>query len=266
MKHISSILLFLFFFTFSLSAESIVSLLSRPDKDYPLSNTVRWEDDNNPGLLLLPDLPESYNIFKRFTAYHPIVTVERFYRIKLPAVFKGNTSESRRRLFTAILNIFGKPETQVGYTYHSSRRNKDIVFLQKSYISDKRGKRIDGFYFTPNTLPDNFIYYQFIDDVNSAGTVFEQKIITGNDFLSYRSTNIESVRIFIFPVMNKGGTRNEILFFTSGEYLYIYNCGQVLKEPALKSLGFSVNVSSMFRKRMDIMARWMEDQLSELNK
>ena len=264
MKHVFSILFFLFFFIFSLSAESVTSLLSHPAEDYPLSNTIRWDDAEARELLLLPDdFSEADNIYSRFIDYHPQITIERLYRIKLPGEYYASNSESRLILFTKILNILGKPETLVGYTYHSSRKNKDIILIEESYISNKRGKRIEGFHFTVKNIPEKYSYYQFINDANSKGAVFEQKILVKDKFLGYQSTNIESVKIFIIPVMKNGGTRTEMVLFPSDGYLYIYNCSQILKEPVVKALGISVNVSSMFKKRMDVMAKWIADQLSE---
>ena len=84
-------------------------------------------------------------------------------------------------------------------------------------------------------------------------TVFEQAILVNDSFLSYQSTNIETIRFFIFPVVKKKGTRNGLLFFTDKEYLYIYNCTQVFKEPAVKNLGFPIHLPSMVIKRVDVM-------------
>ena len=251
----------LFSFSIELIAESLASLIDRSGDDYPLSKTIYWEDGSIPELSLLPDIPGAGAIRERFLSYKPEITVQRLYRIKLPELFSGNTEEQRRSLFTSIVNIFGKPETQLGYTYHSATRDKDIVLFEESYISTKKGKQIPAFSYIPDTLPEKIDYFQYIDEANFSGSIFEQKIIVGKDFLSYQSTNIKSLWYFIIPVLKKGGTRNEVLFFSSGQYLYIYNCTQVLKEPAVKKFGFPLHLPSMFRKRMDVMVEWMEDHL-----
>ncbi|MCK5199690.1 MAG: hypothetical protein KAR21_15130 [Spirochaetales bacterium] len=263
MKQTLLILFILFIFgIFNLTAESYSNLLNRSDEEYPLSNSFSREDSEVSRLSLLPDLPASDSFIQRFNDYHPEVTVERLYRIDLPAKYSDDTPESRRILFTDIVNILGKPETQVGYTYHSSRKDDDVVLFEELYISNKKGKQISGPVFSVDALPKEFSYYQYVDEANFPGSVFEQTIMVADSFLSYQSTNIETIRIFIFPIVKKKGTRNEVLFFISGEYLYIYNCTQLLKEPAIKSLGFPVNMPSMFRKRMDVMGEWLEDQIS----
>jgi len=264
MKQIFFGVLFFIFITFSLIPESFENLLNRSDEEYPLSNSISREDNDPYRLSLLPDLQASSGIIQRFNDYHPEITVERLYRIGLPVKYSRNTPESRLTLFTDIVNIFGKPGTQLGYTYHSATRDKDIELFEESYISNKRGKEISGFSFTSNTLPSKIDYFQYIDEANFSGTVFEQKIIVGDDFLSYQSTNMKSLWYFIIPVLKKEGTRNEVLFFTLGEYLYIYNCSQVLKEPAVKNLGFPIHLPSMFKKRMDVMAEWLEDEISTI--
>ena len=256
MKYFTVIML-LFSLSISLTAEPLTNLNNRPDDDYPLRKTIYWDEDSIPELTLLPDIPGAEVIKEGFLSYKPEITIQRIYRIKL----SGDTAEQRASLFTEIVNILGKPETQVGYTYHSATRDKDIVLFEESYISDKRGKQISGFSYTPDTLPEKIDYFQYIDEANFAGSVFEQKIIVNEDFLRYQSTNIKTLKYFIIPVLKKGGTRNDILFFSSGQYLYIYNCAQVLKEPAVKNLGFPIHIPSMFKKRMDIMAEWLEDYL-----
>ncbi|MCK5198357.1 MAG: hypothetical protein KAR21_08405, partial [Spirochaetales bacterium] len=248
MKYFTIIML-LFSLSAGLAAESPADLGNRPDDDFPLSKTIYRDGDSTPELTLLPDVPGAEVIRERFLSYKPEITIQRIYRIKLSELFSGDTADQRVSLFTEIVNIFGKPETQVGYTYHSATRDKDIVLFEESYISDKRGKQISGFSYTPNTLPGKIDYYQYIDEANFAGSVFDQKIIVEDDFLRYQSTNIKSLKFFIIPVLKKEGTRNDILFFSSGEYLYIYNCAQVLKEPAVKNLGFPIHIPSMFRKR-----------------
>jgi len=267
MKQTVLILLILTFSGISnLTAETSSNLLNRSGEEYPLSNTVTMEDSEVFRLLLLPDSPASAGIIQRFTNYQPEITVERLYRIDLPVKYSDNTPEIQHLLFTDIINILGKPETQVGYTYHSSRKDDDVALFEELYISNKKGKQIPGFVFSIDTLPKDFSYYQYVDEANFPGTVFEQNILVADNFLNYQSTNITTVRLFIFPIVKKKGTRNEVLFFISRNYLYIYNCTQLLKEPVLNSIGFSVNMPSMFRKRMDVMAEWLEDEISTIAK
>jgi hypothetical protein len=232
------------------------------DEEYPLSNTVRLGIDD-PILAISPDFPGANDIINRFNEYSPAVTKERFYKIKLTQEYSD--TQSLKGLFLKIINAFGNPETIVGYTYFSSTRDKDIVMFEKSYISDKRGKQIEGFSFNIDNLPGEINYYQYVDEANFSGTVSKQKIIVDDNFLSYQSINIKSIWYYFIPVMKKGGTRNEVLFFVSDQYLYIYNCTQLLKEPAITNLGFPIHLPSMFRKRMDVMVRWLEDQLNLSN-
>ena len=262
----NAILISIVFFSFGLvNLNGETTLFNRSNEDYPLSNTISLRDGDVLKLQLLPDSPLFENMQARFTQYHPELTLERLYRIKIPVKYSVNSSESKLSLFTAIVNILGKPETQVGYTYHSSRKDKDVVLFEKLYLSNSKGKQISGFTFSEDTLPKELVYYQYVDEANFQGSVFEQSIKVYDKFLSYQSTNIDPIRFFIFPIVKKKGMRNEVLFFTAGQYLYVYNCTQISKEPAEKKLGFSISMTSFFRKRMDVMAEWMEDQLLEIN-
>ncbi|ADK83323.1 DUF6675 family protein [Sediminispirochaeta smaragdinae] len=234
------------------------SLLSdHPDGDYPLHDTIRWEEGEIPILTLLPDVPGADALRERFFDYRPEVTVQKLYRIKLPA----QLDLSDRELFTAVVNVLGTPETQVGYTYHSSRRDEDVVLFEETYISDKKGKRKDSFSYTPEDVPQSISYYQYVDEANFSGTVLKEEIEVGDDFLSFRSTNIERMWYAIVPVLKAGGTRSEMLMFTADGYLYVYSASQVEEEPGARKLGVPIHLPSMFGKRMDVMATWVEDQL-----
>lgn len=156
----------------SLAAGSFSNLLNRSDEEYPLSNTVFREDSEASRILLLSDLPASASLMQRFYDYQPEITVERLHRIDLPAKFSNDTPESRRILFTDIVNILGKPETQARYTYYSSRKGKDVLLFEELYISNKKGKQISGLVFSEDTLPKEFSYYQYVDEASFSGTVF----------------------------------------------------------------------------------------------
>ncbi len=245
---------------FSVFPVSLSSLIDRPDEEFPLSETVTWGEDETTVLTLLPDLPGARSIEDRFQEFSPEITVQRLYRIKLPEGIDGNTAEERLRLFTKIVNLFGRPETQVGYTYYSRTRERDIVLFDESFISDKRGRPVEGFNYNFSSLPDEIEYYQLVDEANFSSTVFLQKIMVNRDYIRFSSTNTERIWMNIIPIMKSGGTRNELLIFIHDGYLYTFNCTQIAKIPTARKLGIPVNIPSMFRKRMDVMARWMEEQ------
>ena len=119
-----------------LTAVPLASLLDDPAKELPLKATVRWEGEGElPPLTLLPDVPGALPIRQRFLAFQPEVTVEMFFQMDLPQGYLLDTPEDRRLLFTDIVNSFGKPETQVGYTYHSNNQESgDCIVTKELYF------------------------------------------------------------------------------------------------------------------------------------
>lgn len=231
-------------------------LAEKPDSEYPLSDTIRWEDGMIPILNLLPDVPGADIIRTRFLNYQPEVTVQRLYRMPL-------TEQKRRELFTAIVNAFGNPVDQDKYTYHSETRDKDINLFEDSYISDKDGDRKESFSYSSYNLPEKIEYYQFVDEANFSGTVLKQTIRVNDEYLTFHSTNTERMWVSIIPIMKARGSRNELLAFVDSGYLYIYNSSQIAKVPAAKRLGLPIHLPSMFRKRMDVMIAWLSDEISD---
>ena len=248
-------------------AVSVESLADHPDKDYPLSHTIRWEEGKAPELKFLPDLSFSGDIYRHFMQSHPEISVERLYRIDMSAKYGRDISDKEKlEIYTEITNILGKPETQKGYKYHSSRKNEDVVLFEELYISTKDGKTIPGFSFSPSKLPKELSYYQYVDEINFSGAVFKQNIKVSDDSISYESTNIEPIKLFVFTISKKRSVKTDVIFFISGNYVYIYNLTQVLKEPSVKKLGIPIHIPSMLKKRMDVMALWLEDKISTIAK
>ena len=245
-----------------LSAISLSDLDGMAAEDFPKSKTIRWTEEGTAGLTLLPEFDGADEIIERYNSFKPELAIQRIYRIDLPGRYSVGTSEGRRVLFTDLVNIFGNPETAVGYSYHSATREKDIVLFEENYISNKRGRRQDPFSYTPGTLESEISYYQYMDEANFSGTVIEQKISVGDNYLNYTSINLKTIWFTVIPVIGKGDTRNEILIFTRKGYLYIYNCTQVKEEPLVANIGLPIHLPSMFGKRMDIMVDWIGDQLS----
>ena len=227
-----------------------------PDSEFPLRDTVRWEKELIPVLTLLPDVLGADKIRERFSAYKPELTIQKLYRINS----LSDQELTNRELFTVVSNILGAPETQVGYTYHSPTKDKDVVLFEESYVSDKRSRHKDGFSFTTVTLPETISYYQYVDEANFSGTVLKQYIEISKDFLSFRSTNTERMWYTIIPVLKAEGTRSEMLVFITGGVMYVYSVTQVEKESAAKKFGLPLHLPSMFGKRMDV---WLEDRLME---
>jgi hypothetical protein len=228
------------------------------DEEYPIRDTVYWEKGSIPILNLLPDVPGAEGIRERFFAYRPEITVQKLYRIALP----GSTL-SDKALFTEVVNILGSPKTQVGYTYHSATKDEDVVLFKESYISDSRGREKGGFAYTEATLPEKLSYYQYVDEANFSGTVLKQHIEVNGEYLSFRTTNTERMWYSIIPVLKAGGTRTEMLMFTVDDHLYVYSLTQVEEEPGAKKIGVPLHLPTMFGKRMDVMALWLEDRLRE---
>lgn len=262
MRQFTILFLFAALTIFPLTAVPLAFLLDHPSEDYPLGETVRWEGDDAPLLALLPNVPGAQAVTKRFFAFKPEITVERFFRMDLPPKYALDTSAGRRLLFTDIVNSFGNPDTQVGYTYHSATKKREVVFLKKSYISNRQGRRQDPIQFTPFELPSQISYYQFIDEAMLSGSVFRQTLVVGDSFLNSLSINENQLWFGIFPVIGSRDIRNELLAFIHDNQLYLYSCTQLAKEPMAKKLGLPLHLPSMFTKRMDVIARWLGDQLA----
>jgi len=241
----------------ALSAATLDDLTARPDSDYPLSDTARRRGASLEDLALLPDVPAALDLRSRYADFKPEITVQKLYRINLPSGIEDDS------LFAAVLNSLGAPETQVGYTYHSATRNDDVVLFKASFISDAKGKRAKGFTYTQDSLPPTLSYYQYVDEANFSGTVLRQVIEVAPGYLSFRSTNTERIWYSVIPILKEGGSRSEMLFFRHGSHLYVYSATQLADDPSKKKLPVSLHVPSMFGKRMDVMAHWLEDRLKE---
>src|SRR6056297_2439522 len=100
MHYTQKLILFLIFF-FLVSAFGYTvpfsDLAEKPDSDYPLSDTVRWEKGMIPILNLLPDVPGAASIRNRFFNYRPEVTVQRLYRLPLADHVDVGSTEGRRK-------------------------------------------------------------------------------------------------------------------------------------------------------------------------
>ncbi len=241
------------------SAVPLAPFTEMADEEYPIRDTVYWEKGSIPVLTLLPDVPGADALRERFFAYRPEITVQKLYRLALP----GSSPLSDKALFTEVVNILGSPKSQVGYTYHSATKDEDVVLFKESYISDSRGREKGGFSFTEATLPEKLSYYQYVNEANFSGTVLKQHIEVSEEYLSFRSTNTERMWYSIIPVLKSEGTRTEMLMFTVDGYLYVYSMTQVEEEPGAKKIGLPLHLPSMFGKRMDVMAIWLEDRLRE---
>lgn len=238
----------------SLGALTVSELKMMADSDFPLRETVEKNSDDLYEMTLLPDAPGSSQLRDRFQEYGPELLVQKLYRIRIPNVV------STRVLFTQVVNILGTPETQKGYTYHSSTRDEDTVLFKDSYISTKKGKRDTSFTYDTHTLPFKIEYYQFVNEANFSGTVMKQTITIADTHLLFSSTNIERIWYMIIPILKSEGTRSDMLFFVDDSYLYIYSSTQVREDPSTR-LPISPHLPSLFGKRMDVLAQWMEDQL-----
>jgi hypothetical protein len=243
-----------------------LNILSSMNADaFPLSGTIYLEDGETE-LDILPDMPGSEMVRKRHRAYAPEVTVQKLYRLPVPEAYTSAALDKELAvlLFTQVLDAFEKPETQVGYTYHSSRKDKDIPLFEESYISNKKGRKQDSFRYHSQDLPLSFEYYQFVDEANFSGTVLQQRVEVTKEYFSFQSTNTERMWVSIIPVLGSEGMRNEMLMTLHDTWLYVYNCTQVKEEPsAAKTMGLPIHLPSMFGKRMDVMAQWLTDRLHQ---
>ena len=254
-KNIITIVL-IFFFTFgltSLAADTLAQLANHPSADYPLFARINWKEGPAPAQKLLPaDAPGAQELRTRFTDYRPEITVEQFFTIPIPAGFSVSSLEEKRRLFTKVVNIFGNPQTQVGYTYYSSTRDKNISLFEDSYICDSRGKKQNAISYTAQNLPAQINYYQYIKEANFSGTIMSQSINTTPDYINIRTTNNENMRYSIIRIMDTGGMRTDLLVFPFENKLCVYYCTQIKKEPSVKQVfGVTIHLGLMFEKRMD---------------
>lgn len=245
---------------FCLSSQ-VDPLLFRPADAYPLGETLEWKKGEDNRLTLLPLVSGAGELMADYTSYSPEITVQRLYRFPLPDDLSGNSRESLRGLFTRIVNILGRPETLVGYTYRSSTRNEEISLFEGNYIANEKGKRTDNFSYSESTLPEALSYYQMVDEANFSETLFFQNITIGPDYLRFTSTNRERIWLKFLPLLGAGQTRTDMLMFVHEGFLYTFSSTQIEKVPTMNKLGISVNIPSMFRKRMDVMGQWLEEEL-----
>jgi hypothetical protein len=256
-------------FTFLLAAlpagaETLSSLLSRPPERYPLSNTVEWENRSDPSrpapvLELLPDVPGAREIRERFLAFKPVITVEQFFWIPLPPGYSA--PGENLRLFTRLANIFGNPESQTNYTYHSARRKREIPLFEASYICDSRGRRLAPLSFSVGQMPGNFTYKQYVDEANFSGTVMSQRLLVTAEYFLFSSVNDETLRYSILPVLNRGEMQSELLVYPYGDKLCVYSLTEVKEFRVRQVMGVDIRLDLMFEKRMETGAHWVRDQL-----
>ncbi|MDR1893715.1 MAG: hypothetical protein LBQ61_03345 [Spirochaetales bacterium] len=247
-------------------SESLENLLSYPPEDYPLFNTLEREDPQDPRspvpeLALLPDMPGAGEIRTRYRALRPAVTVEQFYSLPMPHGFSAASAEDRIRLFTRMANIFGAPETQVGYTYHSYRRQRNIPLFEASYICDSRGRRQAPLQFRENQIPGIFSYKQFVDEANFSGVVMSQRLSITPDFFLFTSTNDDTLRYTIIPVLGPGEMQTELLVYPYRDRLCVYSCTEIKELRVRQIMGIVIRLDLMFEKRMQTLADWVTDQL-----
>jgi hypothetical protein len=163
------------------------------------------------------------------------------------------------------LNILCDTDSQTGYTYHSSRRDKDIELIEKSYRVNEKGRRIEDLSFpVDGPLPETVEFRQYIKEANFGGAEFLQKIKLGKNYISYTSTNLERLWFSIVPLIGSEGIRNEYLAFQYRGQWYLYMASQVQKMPTInKILGEPVHIPSFYGKRMDVAKEWLTDQLGK---
>jgi hypothetical protein len=161
------------------------------------------------------------------------------------------------------LNILCDTDSQTGYTYHSSRRDKDIELIEKSYRVNEKGRRIEDLSFpAEGPLPETVEFRQYIKEANFGGAEFLQKIKLGANYISYTSTNLERLWYGIVPLIGSEGIRNEYLAFRYRGQWYLYMASQVKEMPTInKILGEPVHIPSFYGKRMDVAKEWLTDQL-----
>jgi hypothetical protein len=269
-------------------------------EDFPLSETVEWNGDEIPVLSILPDVPGAAEIRDRYFTYKPEITVHRLYKVDVPGAFSADSTATNaktgagatatadaqgqgseksgpneagsneaggapKEVLHIFLNILCDTDSQTGYTYHSSRRDKDIELIEKSYRVNEKGRRIEDLSFpVDGPLPETVEFRQYIKEANFGGAEFLQKIKLGKNYISYTSTNLERLWFSIVPLIGSEGIRNEYLAFQYRGQWYLYMASQVQKMPTInKILGEPVHIPSFYGKRMDVAKEWLTDQLGK---
>jgi hypothetical protein len=269
-------------------------------EDFPLSETVEWNGDEIPVLSILPDVPGAAEIRDRYFTYKPEITVHRLYKVDVPGAFSADSTATNaktgagatatadaqgqgseksgpneagpneaggapKEVLHIFLNILCDTDSQTGYTYHSSRRDKDIELIEKSYRVNEKGRRIEDLSFpVDGPLPETVEFRQYIKEANFGGAEFLQKIKLGKNYISYTSTNLERLWFSIVPLIGSEGIRNEYLAFQYRGQWYLYMASQVKEMPTInKILGEPVHIPSFYGKRMDVAKEWLTDQLGK---
>jgi len=270
-KLVSFTLLMCVVLQFSVSAVPLSSILDK--HELPASETIEWTNDEKlPILNLLPDANGAGQVRESFFTYRPEITVQRLYRMEIDALKKLESDE----VLLHLVNILCDTDSQTGYKYRSSRRDKRIELIEESYRVDNDDNKTDDLHFgslaeagvekiqkVPADQPLASIEFrQYIKEANFRGAIFEQVIYIGKDWIRFTSTNEERLWVKIFPLMKAKGFRNEFFLFKEEGNWYVYGSSQIESMPTLNQLfGEPVHLPSMYRKRMDVYKAWMRDQL-----
>jgi hypothetical protein len=111
-------------------------------------------------------------------------------------------------------------------------------------------------------MPGEFSYRQYVDEANFSGAVMSQRLLVTGEYFLFSSTNDETLRYSILPVLNRGEMRSELLVYPYGENLCVYSCTEIKEFRVRRVMGVDIRLDLMFEKRMETMAAWVRDQLA----
>jgi hypothetical protein len=255
MKCLTASAIFLFF-AVSLFSLEINGINAMNDSDFPLSHNLEWKNDSEPELLL--DFPGVEQIKQRFFEIQPEIAVEKLYRIPLGI----NSSVNVREIFLKLANIFGNPETQTKYLYKSARRNDEVPLIDEAYICSFRGRKAAPLLFNQSDIPGRFNYFQYVDEINFSGMIMNISLNITDDFFYFTSTNTESLKFGIFPLISKESIFMDNFIFLEKNMLYVYSITQLKEDVKIKKIGpYTIRPAGMFGKRMDVMANWIRGEI-----
>jgi hypothetical protein len=248
-----------FLFAVSLFSLEVDVLKSFDVSEFPLTHNIEWKDGAKPELDLLPNVPGTERIQQRFSSIKPEITVEKLYKIPLGS----NTSMNTQDVLVKLANIFGNPEAQTKYLYDSSNRNQRIPLIEEAYICNSRGKKLSPLTFVLSDIPGTFEYYQYVDEANFSGMVVNLSLNITDQYVYIISENVESLKLFIFPLIPKESIYMDNFMFVEDGNLYVYSITQLKEDIKIKQIGsMTIYPAGTFGKRMDVMGDWINGELA----
>ncbi|WP_320127998.1 DUF6675 family protein [uncultured Sphaerochaeta sp.] len=169
----------------------------------------------------------------------------------------------RRQL--VLFNKIRALSTQIGITYISHRAgDKPKVLIEKCwYLADDTNLN--------NHLPDpvvtklpltaeNFVYQK---DSTFGGNRYDYRYANSEREIFVEIKNISALKVFgLFPAVSKGKLVMNLATYQLDEGILVFSLTTIEdKDPKISVLGYTVDLSSAFKRRITALQQWFEKQL-----